>query len=106
MNTPIPDTRPTPTAGAAPWWLRLILVVLGLAAWFWTQSLIGQRAFPGQGIGDELQVLTAPAHRYLLDHPPAANGLLIASSAGIDLFAIFLLGRASRGQPSVRSSGC
>jgi hypothetical protein len=95
MNTtPQPESRSTPAAGAAPWWFRLILVVLGLAAWFWTQSLIGQRAFSGPAIGDELQVLTAPAHRYLLDHPHAANGLLIASSAGIDLFAIFLLGRA------------
>jgi hypothetical protein len=94
MNNPKPEFHPTPPAVPSPWWFRLTLVVLGLAAWFWTQSLIGQRTISGPAIGDELHVLTAPAHQYLLDHPRAANGLLIASSAGIDLFAIFLLGRA------------
>jgi hypothetical protein len=94
VNRPEPEVRPTPAAAPSPWWVRALLVALGLAAWFWTQSLIGRRAVSGQVIGDELQFLTAPAHRYLLDHPGAANGLLIASSAGIDLFAIFLLGRA------------
>ena len=94
MNAPNSDNRKTPSATSAAWWFRLILVALGLAAWFWTQSLIGQRAVSGRVIGDELQVLTAPAHQYLLEHPRAANGLLIASSAFIDLFALFLLGRA------------
>jgi hypothetical protein len=94
MNDPKPEVPPPPAAAPSPWWFRLTLVVLGLAAWFWTQSLIGQRTISGQAIGDELHVLTAPVHQYLLDHPRAANGLLIASSAGIDLFAIFLLGRA------------
>ena len=94
MNNPKPEFHPTTPAAPSPWWFRLIWVVLGLAAWFWTQSLIGQRAISGQAIGDELHVLTAPAHQYLLEHPRAANGLLIASSAGIDLFAIFLLGSA------------
>lgn len=77
------------------------MVALGLAAWFWTQSLIGQRAFPEKAIGDGLHALTAPAHQYLLDHPRAADGLLIVSSAFIDLFAIFLLGRAIFG-PTLR----
>jgi hypothetical protein len=94
MMTSKPEPSPRPAAVAATRWFRVILVVLGLAAWFWTQSLIGQRAISGKAIGDELHVLTAPAHQYLLDHPRAANSLLIASSAGIDLFAIFLLGRA------------
>jgi PAP2 superfamily C-terminal len=94
MNTPKLETRPTLVAGATPWWVRALLVALGLAAWFWTQSLIGQRAISGQAIGDDLHVLTAPMHQYLLDHPCAANGLLITSSAFIDLFALFLLGRA------------
>ena len=78
-----------------------MLVALGLAAWFWTQSLIGHREISGQAIGDELHVLTAPAHQYLLGHPRAADGLLIASSAFIDLFAIFLMGRAIFG-PTLR----
>jgi hypothetical protein len=93
MNTSKPETRSIPVAGAAPWWIRALLVALGLAAWFWTQSLIGHRAVSGQAIGDELHVLTAPAHQYLLEHPRAANGLLVTSSVFIDLFALFLLGR-------------
>jgi hypothetical protein len=94
MNTSKLETRSIPVACTASWWVRALLVAMGLVVWFWTQSLIGQRAISGQTIGDELHVLTAPAHQYLLDHPRAANGLLIASSAVIDLFAIFLLGRA------------
>ena len=94
MNTSKLETRSIPVACTASWWVRALLVAMGLAVWFWTQSLIGQRAISGQTIGDELHVLTAPVHQYLLDHPRAANGLLIASSAVIDLFAIFLLGRA------------
>ena len=34
--------------------IRLLLTALGLTAWFWTQSLIGQRTMPAPGIGDGL----------------------------------------------------
>jgi len=104
MSTPNAEYRKTPAASGAalsPWWLRAMLVALGLAAWFWTQSLIGQRAFPEKTVGDGLHALTAPAHQYLIDHPRVADGLLIISSAFIDLFAIFLLGRAIFG-PTLR----
>ena len=84
MNDPKPEVPPPSAAAPSPWWFRALLVALGLAAWFWTQSIIGQRALSGQAIGDELHVLTAPAYQYLLDHPRAANGLLIVSSAFID----------------------
>jgi hypothetical protein len=47
MNNPNPEVHSIPAVAPSPWWLRLILVVLGLAVWFWTQSLIGQR-FPGR----------------------------------------------------------
>jgi hypothetical protein len=101
MNDLKPEFRGTPPAIGAPWWFRALLVALGLATWFWTQSLIGHRANSGRVIGDELHVLTASAHQYLLGHPRAADRLLIASSAFIDLFAIFLLGRAIFG-PTLR----
>lgn len=89
------------TGGKSPWWVRAILIALGLALWFWTQALIGSRAFPANGIGDGLHVLTQPLHQYLLDHPRAANALLIMSSACIDLLGIFLLGRSIFG-PTIR----
>jgi len=83
------------------WAVRLGLVVAGLAGWFWTQWLIGQRAWPAGRIGDGLHQLTAPLNRYLHEHPPAANALLVVTSAIIDALGIFLLARSIFG-PSFR----
>lgn len=95
-------TRPRKREPQWPLWaMRLAMVALGLGAWFWTQSLIGKREFPTNGIGDGLHTVSAPMNQYLLDHPGAADSLLIVSSAGIDLFAIFLLGRSIFG-PTIR----
>ena len=97
MSTPDPGA----SGGNSPWWARAILIALGLALWFWSQALIGSRAFPPSGIGDGLHVLTGPAHHYLFTHPAAADWLLIVSSACIDLLGIFLLGRSIFG-PTIR----
>jgi len=70
---------------------RAILTVVALGVWFYTQSLIGARPSPTNGIGDGLHRLTEPLNAYLLVHAAAANVLLIISSAIIDLLAIFLL---------------
>ena len=80
---------------------RFGLVAVGILLWFWTQSLIARRAFPEGRIGDAIHVATAPVNQYLVDHPPAANTLLMVSSAFIDLLAIFLLASAVFG-PSIR----
>lgn len=81
--------------------LRALFVIVGLAAWFWTQGLIGARAAPDDVIGDTiLDVLAAP-NRYLNEHRAAANGLLIASSAVIDALGLFLLGMSIFG-PTLR----
>ncbi len=47
---------------------------------------------PAAGIGDGLFAWTAPVNHYLFEHASAANVLLIASSAIIDLLGVFLLG--------------
>jgi PAP2 superfamily C-terminal len=83
------------------WMLRAVLVALSLAAWFWTQALIGKRAFPEGRIGDRLLDLSAPLHGFLLEHPRWANRVLIATSALIDLLGIFLVALAIFG-PSIR----
>jgi len=83
------------------WALRTILVALGLALWFWTQSVIARRAFPQGQIGDRLLDLTAPMNRYLREHPRRADGVLIATSAVIDLLGIYLVVTAILG-PSIR----
>src|SRR6201987_6554388 len=70
---------------------RILITFAALAIWFWTQSLLGARSSPTEGIGDGLHRLTAPANAYLHGAPRAANALLIASSALIDAIAIFLL---------------
>src|ERR1700747_3628947 len=70
---------------------RILITFAALAIWFWTQSLLGARSSPTEGIGDGLHRLSAPANAYLHRSPHAANRLLIASSALIDAIAIFLL---------------
>jgi len=81
-------------ADPALWSARAVLVAIGLGLWFWTQHLIGQRPFPARGIGDTVHDWTASWNRALHDHPRAANVVLVASSAVIDLLGLFLLGAA------------
>ncbi len=71
--------------------VRLAAVLIGLGLWFWSQSLIGRRSFDGSGIGDALHVWLAPLHAMLTANPQVADGLLIASSLGIDTFGLYLL---------------
>jgi len=71
---------------------RLVVTGIVLALWFWTQSLIGARTAPASGIGDGLHNLTAGLNSYFAQNSPAANALLIASSALIDALGLFLLG--------------
>jgi hypothetical protein len=80
---------------------RLILTAVALGIWFWTQSLIAQRAAPASGIGDALHTLTAGLNSYFYHSYAAANALLIVSSALIDGLGLFLLARWLFG-PSVR----
>jgi hypothetical protein len=88
-------------AAATPLWVRLAFVAAGLAAWFWSQSLIGKRAFPEGDVGDALHRWTAPVHDFLLDHPRAADALLVVSSGLIDAVGVTLLGLSIFGR-SVR----
>lgn len=71
---------------------RAAIVAAGLAAWFWTQSLIGSRKLQDGIIGDRLHDWTAPWNAALHRRPRLTNGILIATSACIDLFALFLIG--------------
>jgi len=86
--------------------------VLGLLAWFWTQALLGARASPADENklqiaaavlvrGDALLELSRPLNVYLNEHRAVAHGLLIASSAMIDVLGVFLLAWSVLG-PSVR----
>jgi hypothetical protein len=70
--------------------IRLVVTGIAIGLWFWSQSLIGRRYLAFSGIGDALHSLSAPLNQYLVLHPAAANGLLIASSGVIDLLAIFI----------------
>jgi membrane-associated phospholipid phosphatase len=73
---------------------RLIIVIVGLAAWFSTQALIGSKPPPtgANGIGDAVLDWTAPVNAWLNAHPSPANALLIASSLGIDALGLFVIG--------------
>src|SRR5438128_9153910 len=85
----------------ALWVGRAALVVVGLLAWFWTQRLIGQRAWPAGGIGDALHDWTAPLNRRLNARPREADALLVVTSGLIDALGAFLLVSAVLG-PSLR----
>jgi hypothetical protein len=81
------NTRLSRTALA----VRILITFGALAIWFWTQSLLGARSSPAEGIGDGLHRLTGTWNAYLHSAPGAANALLITSSLLIDAIAIFLL---------------
>src|SRR3989442_8981640 len=85
----------------ALWAVRLGLVVVGLAGWFWTQRLIARRAWPERGIGDAMHLWTAALNRYLRARPATGNALMIATSAVIDGLGLFLLASAIFG-PTIR----
>jgi len=74
--------------------LRAGIVVVALAGWFWTQSLIARKSAPKDGIGDVIHNLTARWNRYFFTHDRAANAALIISSCFIDIFGLCLIGAA------------
>jgi hypothetical protein len=89
------------TKSDAPWGIRLVVAVVGLAAWYGTQYLIGAKkplaieeaARAGQLLTehDLLLKLTEPINRFLNANSRWANGLLIVSSAIMDLLVGFVL---------------
>ena len=81
--------------------LRFAFVIVGLAAWYLTQSWIGQRELMPGSIGDGVHDWLAGANAYFHQHPQRTDQLLIASSAVIDLLGLFLLWRSIFG-PSLR----
>jgi membrane-associated phospholipid phosphatase len=93
-----------PSPIASPWpvrAVRILLMVVALAAWFTTQALLARRGAATRGIDDLLFALTAGPHAFLLSHPAWADGLLILSSAFIDLLGLFILLRTAFG-PTLR----
>lgn len=89
------------SASAARFLFRTLTIGMGLGAWFVSQSLIGARGLSEGPIGDAIHDWTAPLNGWLTRHTGAANGLLITTSAFIDLFGLFLLGSSLFG-PSLR----
>lgn len=89
--------------------LKAGLIAVGLGLWFLTQAAIGARGLPGDAIPsgqlltalDGLFALTEPFHVFLAKHPRWADGLLIVSSAVIDLMGIALIVKTVVG-PSIR----
>jgi PAP2 superfamily C-terminal len=82
--------------------IRALIVLLGLAAWYGTQYLIGaKRPLPADEAakagsllteGDLLLHLTARINRYLNQQHRVANVLLIGSSTIIDFLGVFVIG--------------
>jgi hypothetical protein len=72
--------------------LRLVVTIVAVLLWFASQSLLGSRAPQASRMDDALHDWTAPANSYLHESPRAADALLIASSALVDAFGLFLIG--------------
>lgn len=70
---------------------RVGVIAVCLAGWFFTQRLIASRRPRDGVIYDHMHVMTARWNASLHRNPRAANALLIASSLGIDLLALFVL---------------
>ena len=81
--------------------VRVLLVLLGLSAWYGTQHLIAGRPFSENGIGDATFQCTSGINDYFFTHRDVADKLLIASSFVIDLLGLYLLVSAIFG-PSIR----
>ena len=88
-------------SGWAPYGWRAAAIAVGLVLWFWSQAWLSRKAPKREGLGDVLHDLTAPWNAWLQAHPRAADGLLIGSSAFIDLFGLFMIGMSVFG-PSLR----
>src|SRR5689334_20391033 len=77
--------------------LRSALVVAGIFAWYWTQTVLGKRV-PKVAhevpLTDGIHVLTARIHHRYATNVAAGNRLLIASSLVIDLLGAYHLGAA------------
>ena len=69
---------------------RGTFALIGIAAWFFTQSRLASRGFPG-AIGDGFHVILNPLTAWLAHHALAANALLIVTSAFIDGLGGYLL---------------
>ena len=76
-----------------PYLVRVAAIAGALVLWFWTQRLISRKASPASttGLGDRVHDWTAPWLDWLHARPQAANGLLIVTSALIDLCGLALL---------------
>jgi hypothetical protein len=84
----------------APWpviGVRVCFVIAGIAAWYWTQAVLGKRV-PKVAhevpLTDGVHVMTARIHHRYFTNTAAGNRLLIASSLVIDLLGAYLIGSA------------
>ncbi len=77
---------------------RALIIAAALGLWFASQAWLAGRGFPPGGIGDGVHQALAGVNAHLNAHTRQANALLIASSAVIDCFGLFLLGSALFGR--------
>src|SRR5947207_11319906 len=70
---------------------RAVVVAVALGGWFWSQRLIGQRMPPAGAIGDGIHSMTARLNDWLNGHRGWSNGVLIATSALIDVLGLYVV---------------
>lgn len=72
--------------------LRVFITIVAALLWFSSQSLLGSRTPQTSGMDDALHDWTGPINTYLHQSPRVADSLLIASTALVDAFGLFLIG--------------
>ena len=80
---------------------RGVVVAVALGGWFWSQKLIGQRKPPAGSIDDGIHAMTARLNAWLNHNRGWSNGVLIVTSAIIDLLGLYVIGFTIFG-PSLR----
>jgi len=80
------------TANTAEHVGRAAVVALSLGGWFWSQRLIGKRKPPTGAIDDGIHVMTARLNGWLNGNRGWSNGVLIVTSAIIDVLGLFVIG--------------
>lgn len=77
--------------------LRVLVIGLGLVAWFVTQRMIAARSLVDGAPYDYLHDVTASWNAWFHRNPKPADAILVASSLGIDAFTVFVLAYAVLG---------
>lgn len=93
--------RPLFSRPRNPWYLTVLIFIIGFVFLRTTEFLIGEMIPPKGVIIDRLQIWTLPINNYFQQHRTGAHAVLITTSLWVDLCVLFLAMRSLFG-PTIR----